>query len=284
MDLIIVTGMSGAGKSKAVATLEDMSFYCVDNIPPELIHNFVDICKRTKIDRVALVADIRGGTLFDSLMEQLKKINDAKIAYKILFLDAEDDVIISRYKETRRKHPLISEEYKTISEAVKAEREKLNFFKVMASFIVDTSHLSVAQLKDRISNLFLTEIKDGMVINCLSFGFKNGIPHDVDLVFDVRFLPNPFYIPALKYRTGMEKCVQDYVMKWEEAKIFKDKLVDMIDFLIPLYQNEGKSQLIVAFGCTGGKHRSVTFAQLISTYLKQKKYNVFVTHRDIDRQ
>ena len=284
MELIIVTGMSGAGKSRVVAALEDMFFYCVDNIPPELIHNFVDVCKRTKISKIALVADVRGGILFESLMNQLQKLSDEKIDYKILFLDADDDVIISRYKETRRKHPLISKQCKTISEAVAAEREKLEFFKMMASFVIDTSHLSVAQLKERIGNLFLREIKDGIVVNCLSFGFKNGVPHDIDLVFDVRFLPNPFYIPELKYRTGLEQCVRDYVMKSDEAKSFEKKLMDMLDFLLPLYQKEGKSQLVVAFGCTGGKHRSVTFAHITSEYLKKKKYSVFVSHRDIDKQ
>ena len=284
MELIVITGLSGAGKSKTVETLEDMSFYCVDNIPPELIHPFVDICRRTNINRIALVADIRGGVLFDSLLEQLKKINETGISYKILFLDADDDVIISRYKETRRKHPLISEQCSTISEAILLEREKLSFLKAMANFVINTGSLTSLQLKEKISQLFLSEIKNGMIINFISFGFKNGVPHDIDLLFDVRCLPNPFYVPALKYRTGLEKCVQDYVMKWEESKIFKQKLLEMLDFLIPLYIDEGKGQLVVSVGCTGGKHRSVTFVELLSEYFSNKNYKVFVTHRDIERQ
>lgn len=284
MELIVITGLSGAGKSKTVETLEDMSFYCVDNIPPELIHPFVDICRRTNINRVALVVDIRGGVLFDSLVEQLKKIDETGINYKILFLDADDDIIISRYKETRRKHPLISEQCNTISEAISLEREKLSFLKVMANFVVNTGDLSPLQLKEKINNLFLSEMKNSMIINFVSFGFKNGVPHDTDLVFDVRCLPNPFYIQDLKYKTGLDKCVQDYVMGWEESKIFKQKLFDMLDFLIPLYKDEGKGQLVVSIGCTGGKHRSVTFVEFLSKHFINKNYKIFVTHRDIEKQ
>lgn len=284
MELVIVTGLSGAGKSKAIEALEDISFYCIDNMPPELIHNFVDICRRTKINRIALVVDIRGGILFESFIDQLKKISTSGIQYKILFLDADDDTIIDRYKETRRKHPLINEKYQTITEAINAERNKLDFLKITSSFVINTSNMSTVQLKEKINSIFLSEIKNGMVINCISFGFKNGLPHESDTVFDVRFLPNPFYIPALKYRTGLEKCVQDYVMKWKEAQTFKNKLLDIIDFLIPLYKNEGKSHLVISIGCTGGKHRSVTFVELLSKHLINLDHKVFVTHRDIDKQ
>mgnify|MGYP004510112543 CR=1 FL=1 len=284
MELVIVTGLSGAGKSKAIEALEDISFYCIDNMPPELIHNFVDICRRTKINRIALVVDIRGGILFESFIDQLKKISTSGIQYKILFLDADDDTIIDRYKETRRKHPLINEKYQTITEAINAERNKLDFLKITSSFVINTSNMSTVQLKEKINSIFLSEIKNGMVINCISFGFKNGLPHESDTVFDVRFLPNPFYIPALKYRTGLEKCVQDYVMKWKEAQTFKNKLLDIIDFLIPLYKNEGKSHLVISIGCTGGKHRSVTFVELLSKHLINLDNKVFVTHRDIDKQ
>lgn len=284
MELIIVTGLSGAGKSKAIEALEDISFYCIDNMPPELIHNFVDICRRTKINRIALVVDIRGGQLFESFMEQLKKVSNSGISYKILFLDADDDIIIARYKETRRKHPLINEKYQTITEAIQTERNKLNFLKILSSYVINTSHMSTAQLKEKINSVFLSEIKNSIIINCVSFGFKNGLPYESDTVFDVRFLPNPFYIPALKYRTGLEKCVQDYVMKWEEAQDFKNKLFDIIDFLLPLYKNEGKSHLVISIGCTGGKHRSVTFTELLGKHIMDLNYKVFVTHRDIDTQ
>lgn len=284
MELIIVTGISGAGKSKAVMALEDMSFYCVDNIPPELIHPFVDICRRTKIERIALVVDIRGGVLFDSMIQQLKKINELEIKYKILFLDAEDDVIITRYKQTRRKHPLVGEQYKTMSEAITAEREKLEYLKIMASYVLNTSKLTNLQLKSKIKDLFLIESDDGMIINLISFGFKNGLPHDTDLVFDVRCLPNPFYEQALKYRTGKEKCVQDYIMKSSESQTFKDKMIDMLDFLIPLYIKEGKSQLVISVGCTGGRHRSVTFVEFLAKHFSDNGHKVFVSHRDIDQQ
>lgn len=284
MDLVIVTGMSGAGKSKAVQALEDISFYCVDNIPPELIYSFADICKRTQIRKMALVVDIRGGILFSSLIEQIKKINADGISYKILFLDANDDVIIARYKETRRKHPLIGEKFKTLTEAIKEERARLDFFKTMSSYVIDTSGLSALQLKEKITAMFVNELKDGMVVNLISFGFKNGVPHDSDLVFDVRFLPNPFYVPALKHRTGREVCVQDYVMKWNEAQKFKDMLFDMLDYLLPLYKKEGKSQLVIAIGCTGGKHRSVTFVELLSKHISEQNIKVFITHRDLDLQ
>lgn len=284
MELVIVTGISGAGKSKAVMALEDMSFYCVDNIPPELIHPFVDICRRTKMERIALVVDIRGGVLFDSLIQQLRKINEIGIKYKILFLDAADDVIITRYKQTRRKHPLVGEQYKTMLEAIAAERRKLGYLKMMASYVINTGQLTNLQLREKIRDLFLIESDSGMLINLISFGFKNGLPHDTDLVFDVRCLPNPFYEQALRYRTGQEKCIQDYVMKSSESQIFKDKIIDMLDFLIPLYIKEGKSQLVISVGCTGGRHRSVTFVELLAKHFIKKGYKIFVSHRDIDQQ
>ena len=284
MELLIVTGLSGAGKSKAIEALEDISFYCVDNIPPELIHTFIDICTRTKINRVALVVDIRGGELFANFIEQLKKISNKGFAYKILFLTASDELIIARYKETRRKHPLVGDEFKTVGEAIKEEKRCLEFLKMMATFIIDTTNLSTTQLKEKVNTIFISELKDRMIINCISFGFKNGLPYESDIVFDIRFLPNPFYVPALKYRTGLEKCVQDYVMKWEQAQVFKKMMFDMMDYLIPQYKGEGKGHLVISIGCTGGKHRSVTFTELFNKHLQKYNYKVLITHRDLDKQ
>lgn len=284
MELLIVTGLSGAGKSKAIQALEDISFYCIDNIPPELIHQCIDICRKMNIDRIALVVDIRGGKLFNTLFVKLREINEDGISYKVLFLDARDEVLIRRYKETRRKHPLIGQQYKTIEEAIQGERDSLKFLKDIASYTVDTSEMSAMKLKEQIISVFLAELKEGMLINCMSFGFKNGVPKEADLVFDVRFLPNPFYILALKNRTGLEKCVQDYVMKSDQAKTFKDKLIDMIDYLIPLYKEEGKSHLVIAVGCTGGMHRSVTFTQILGAHLQKSENKVVIIHRDIDRE
>lgn len=287
MELIIVTGLSGAGKSKTIEALEDMKFYCIDNIPPELIEPLVNICVKTKIDKIVLVVDIRGGIMFNSLIEQVNKIDKQEIKYKILFLDAEDDVIIARYKETRRKHPLVGVENKTILEAILAERNKMEILKDMADIVINTSSMTVYQLKEKIREIFLFELNEGMIINCVSFGFKKGVPHDADIVFDVRCLPNPFYIPELKHHTGLERKVQDYIMEDNDAKEYQAKIFGLLDFLIPLYKKEGKAQLVIAIGCTGGKHRSVTFVELLAKHISKKfkegDYKVLISHREIKK-
>ncbi|MDD6236108.1 MAG: RNase adapter RapZ [Clostridiales bacterium] len=283
MDFVIVTGMSGAGKSRAVDALEDIGFYCIDNMPPKLISKFAEICLQSdgKISRVAIVTDVRGGELFQGLFDELDHLKDQQFSYKLLFLDASDVVLMRRYKETRRRHPLLDVVHGSIENALKSERLLLKPARERADYIIDTTHLSAAQLKERISNIFLDNVMTGMLINCTSFGFKYGPATEADLVFDVRCLPNPFYVDELKKQTGLDQPVRDYVMKWPQSVELMNKIVDLIDFLIPYYLDEGKSQLVIAFGCTGGKHRSVTFAEYLYKHLSEKGHKVTVNHRDI---
>lgn len=285
MELIIVTGLSGAGKSRTVNALEDIGFFCVDNMPPKLISKFVEIGMQSKgeIDRMAVVTDIRGGELFDGLFDELDLLRSKEFEYKLLFLTASDEVLIRRYKETRRKHPLVGTLCNSLEEAVKQERKIMSHARERADYILDTSLMSNAQLKERICKLFLDNIATGMMINCMSFGFKYGDPTYADLVFDVRCLPNPFYVDELKHKTGLNAEVKEYVMKSSDSVTLFDKIKDLVDFLLPLYLNEGKSQLTVAFGCTGGKHRSVTFAELLYQYLTEKGNKTSVNHRDINK-
>ena len=285
MELIIVTGLSGAGKSRTVNALEDIGFFCVDNMPPKLISKFVEIGMQSKgeIERMAVVTDIRGGELFDGLFEELDLLRSKEFEYKLLFLTASDEVLIRRYKETRRKHPLVGTLCNSLEEAVKQERKIMSHARERADYILDTSLMSNAQLKERICKLFLDNIATGMMINCMSFGSKYGDPTYADLVFDVRCLPNPFYVDELKHKTGLNTEVKDYVMQSQDSTVLFDKIKDLIDFLLPLYLNEGKSQLTVAFGCTGGKHRSVTFAELLYQYLTDKGNKTSVNHRDINK-
>lgn len=283
MDFVIVTGMSGAGKSRAVDALEDIGFYCIDNMPPKLISKFAEICLQSdgKISRVAIVTDVRGGELFQGLFDELDHLKDQEFSYKLMFLDASDAVLMRRYKETRRRHPLLDVVHGSIENALKSERLLLKPARERADYIIDTTHLSAAQLKERISNIFLDNVMTGMLINCTSFGFKYGPATEADLVFDVRCLPNPFYVDELKKQTGLDQPVRDYVMKWPQSIELLNKIVDLVDFLIPYYLDEGKSQLVIAFGCTGGKHRSVTFAEYLYKHLSDKGHKVTVNHRDI---
>lgn len=283
MEFVVVTGMSGAGKSRAVSAMEDIGFYCVDNIPPQLIPTFHQLCRSAKqpLDRVAVVTDIRGGDMFNTLFDSLEQLRNERLDYKILFLDAADFVLINRFKETRRKHPLADSYMGSLEQAVKLEREVLRPVRECADFIIDTSFLSPAQLKKRISSLFLGSASDALMIHCVSFGFKYGVPAESDLVFDVRCLPNPFYVEELKNLTGLDEPVRSYVMRWDQTKGFVQRLVSLIDFMIPLYCDEGKSQLMISIGCTGGKHRSVTLAQLLYNHLVEGGRRASVNHRDI---
>ena len=286
MEFIIVTGLSGAGKSRAVDSLEDIGFYCVDNLPPTLIPVFYELCEQAKEGmsrRVAIVTDIRGGGMFNSLFEALEKLHNEHKAYKILFLDARKEVLVRRYKETRRRHPLMNDHQGSVEMAVTLEREILKPVREKADYIIDTSYLSPAQLKERISGLFLDHSEEALMVNCMSFGFKYGIPEEADLVFDVRCLPNPYYIEELKYLTGLDDPVRDYVMKWPETKGFVERFLPLIDYMLPLYCNEGKSQLVVAIGCTGGKHRSVALTQLLYNHLLEIGKRASVHHRDIQK-
>ena len=284
MDLVIVTGMSGSGKSSTVQVLEDIGFFCIDNMPPQLIPSFAAMCsENAEITKVAIVTDIRGGAMFFKLGEVIAKLHIRGIDVKVLFLEAAKEVLMKRYKETRRKHPLDEVSGGDLSKAIDAETELLGEIREHADYIVDSSFLSSTQLKEQIAELFLDKPTDRMIVSCMSFGFKYGVPGEADLVFDVRCLPNPFYIPELKHKTGLDSEVRDYVMRFEQSAQLRDKLFDLIEFLIPHYVSEGKSRLVIAYGCTGGKHRSVTFAELTAAFLRDKGCKIMTLHRDIDK-
>lgn len=286
MELLIVTGMSGSGKSAVTDVLEDLGYFCADNMPPILIPTIAQFVNTThEIDqKIATVTDIRVGESaladFSSVFEKLRQMN---ISYKILFIDASDEVIIRRYKETRRKHPLLEKCEGSLSACVAKEREILLNIRALANYTIDTSKYSVSECKQRVIDLFLENPDVSMKISCMSFGFKYGIPTDADLVFDVRCLPNPFYIPSLKYRTGLEKDVCDFVMQYEQAETLLAKINDLIQFSVPMYREEGKSQLVIAVGCTGGRHRSVCFVEKIKDNLIASGNPVTVKHRDIEK-
>ncbi len=284
MKYVILTGMSGAGKSSVLKFFEDIGYFCVDNLPPSLIPKFIELCDKpaTEIEKVAIGIDIRGGKLFDDFFTYLSEIKNENHSFEILFLDCSDEVLLKRYKETRRRHPLAKGE--RIITGIVRERELLSDIRRKSDYIIDTSHILARQLKQKINDIFIENKDfDSLMINILSFGFKYGIPSDADLVFDVRFLPNPFYIDELKPLTGNDVSVHDYVMKYEESNIFLNKLLDMINFLIPNYIKEGKNQLVIAIGCTGGKHRSVTLANELYNELNNLKHGTIITHRDIDK-
>jgi UPF0042 nucleotide-binding protein len=276
--------MSGAGKSMAAKQLEDLGFFCVDNLPPSLIPKFVEICMHSsgKMNNIALVTDIRGGVLLNELVPSLDELNTMGVASKIVFLEASDEALVNRFKESRRTHPLT--QHGRIQSGITEERKILSPIKSIATYIVDTTKFSSRRLKDEIVQLVSEDIDfSGLAINIMSFGFKYGVPLDCDMIFDVRFVPNPFYIPELKKLTGKNPLVANYVYDFEETGVFMDKLLSMLEYLIPFYEREGKSQLVVALGCTGGKHRSVAMAEDLTRKLEELGMRVFVEHRDIDR-
>lgn len=283
MKIVIVTGMSGAGKSLVANFLEDLGFFCVDNLPPSLLPKFVEMCyqSRGKTENIALVMDIRGGEFLEELLPGLDTMREGGFSYQVLFLEASDKALIKRYKESRRSHPLAKEG--RLLTAIAAERRMLESIKKHANHIIDTSDMSAANLKSEISRLVAggEAIFKGIVVNIISFGFKYGVPIDCDLVFDVRFLPNPFYIDNLKRHTGLHESVKDYVLGMEEATEFMNKLTDMLVFLIPCYIREGKSSLVIGIGCTGGRHRSVAIAGKLEAEMEKSGYSVVVEHRDI---
>lgn len=284
MRFVIVTGMSGAGKSSALKMLEDAGYFCVDNLPIPLIPKFAEIGVQepSMMNKVALGIDIRSGEDLPALLPVLNNLEQNGICYEILFLDCTDAVLVKRFKETRRSHPLTKSG--RVEAGIASERRKLEFLKKRATYIIDTSQLLTRELKAEIGKIFVkNENYQSFFVTVLSFGFKYGIPADADLVFDVRFLPNPYYIEELKPKTGNDKDVSDYVLKFEEAGIFLEKLLDMVTFLIPNYMNEGKNQLVIAIGCTGGKHRSVTLANALYKKLLGHEYGVKVEHRDIEK-
>ncbi|HAC0410665.1 TPA_asm: RNase adapter RapZ [Listeria monocytogenes] len=280
LKLVIITGMSGAGKTVAMQSLEDLGYFCVDNLPPSLLPKFWELMKESdKMDKIALVMDLRGREFFDSIEPALDELDNTNfITTKILFLEADDKVLVSRYKETRRHHPL--EPNGSVLDGINAERELLSDLKGRSQLVINTSNMAPRELRERINNEFQTEDKDIFNVQLMSFGFKYGIPIDADLVFDVRFLPNPHYIDKMRPLTGLDEDVYEYVMKWPETQTFLDKLVDLLMFTLPFYKREGKTQLVIAIGCTGGQHRSVALTEFVGKTIQQK-YETTISHRDM---
>ena len=285
MEFIIISGLSGAGKSKAASFMEDMGFFCVDNLPAPLIPKFAELgmAGTGEYDRVVLVTDVRSGTNFSALFQSLEALKGMKCPYRILYMDASDDVIIKRYKETRRSHPL-EEQCDSLEQAIALERKMLAPLRERAEFVVDTSDLSTAKLRGELLRLFGRGSQEGaMTVSVTSFGFKHGLPREADLVFDVRFLPNPYYVQELRPRTGLDDGVRDYVFSGGAAGEFLEKLQDLVGFLLPKYVEEGKTALVVAVGCTGGHHRSVAIAHALAAYIRGRGYPVTESHRDLGR-
>ena len=285
MKFLIVSGMSGAGKSKAASILEDFGFYCVDNMPVALIPNFAEICmaNQGKYEKVALVTDVRGGETFDKLFESLSKLEQMGCPYEILFVEASPETIVHRYKESRRKHPL-SSGFMPIEEAVRNERQVLKSVRDRANYIIDTTALPTAKLRDQLRKLFASgEPAAQMSVNVVSFGYKYGIPIEADLVLDVRFLPNPFYIDELRHKCGLDQEVYDFVFQFQQTQDFMKYLERLIAFLLPLYNEEGKSVLVIAVGCTGGQHRSVAVTKALAEFIRRKGFQVSESHRDMTR-
>ncbi|EAD8370167.1 RNase adapter RapZ [Listeria monocytogenes] len=283
LKLVIITGMSGAGKTVAMQSLEDLGYFCVDNLPPSLLPKFWELMKESdKMDKIALVMDLRGREFFDSIEPALDELDNTNfITTKILFLEADDKVLVSRYKETRRHHPL--EPNGSVLDGINAERELLSDLKGRSQLVINTSNMAPRELRERINNEFQTEDKDVFNVQLMSFGFKYGIPIDADLVFDVRFLPNPHYIDKMRPLTGLDEDVYEYVMKWPETQTFLDKLVDLLMFTLPFYKREGKTQLVIVIGCTGGQHRSVALTEFVGKAIQQK-YETTISHRDMKRR
>ncbi len=284
MELLIVTGLSGAGKSCVVKALEDVGYFCADNLPSKLIPVFARLLKETgEYEKAAVVTDIRAGLTAQELKEASALLNELSVSLRILFIDCSEDILLLRYRQSRRIHPLISSDCDTVISAIKTEKALLSDVREMADLVIDTTELSFFDCKTKITSMFSADARKQTLIHCMSFGFKHGVPKEADYVFDVRFLPNPFYIPELKELTGLDESVRSYVMSSPASEEFERKLHTLISFLVPQCVNESRGQLVIAIGCTGGHHRSVTFAERLSLMLKNKSYNVIVTHRDIKK-
>ena len=285
MEFLIITGMSGAGKSQAANTLEDLGWYCIDNMPTQLIPKFAEIYSATpgKLDKVAFIVDVRGEVEFDTLFAELDVLRSQGFNCRTVFLECADDVIISRYKFTRRTHPLVAAQNISIADALETERKILTVAKQRADYTIDTTKLTPGQLKEKILGIVNAEEGNGLLVTCMSFGFKHGAAVEADLVFDVRCFANPYYHDELKSHTGLEECVRSFVFSHEETNTFVTKLCDMIDYLLPLYGREGKTQLIVAIGCTGGKHRSVAICEALAAHIRQGGHKTVTIHRDITK-
>ena len=286
MQFIIVSGLSGAGKSKAATNLEDLGFYCVDNMPVEMIPQFAQLCLATKgrFEKVALVTDVRASLSFDVLFQSLDALDKQNLRYSILFVEATTEVLVKRFKETRRLHPLMRDGTPML-EALERERMLLEPVRNRANVIIDTSSLSTGRLRSLLIDMVAGGMHErAMTVSVVSFGFKHGIPLDADLVFDVRFLPNPYYIPELKNKTGLDEEVRSFIFQYQQAKDFLDKLEDLMNFTLPQYMEEGKTDLVVAIGCTGGRHRSVAVAHALSEFIAKRGYSTVLSHRDMARR
>ncbi|MBM3450951.1 MAG: RNase adapter RapZ [Armatimonadetes bacterium] len=283
--IVIITGLSGAGKSNAIHVFEDLGHFCVDNLPPALLPRFAELVLRSegRVDRIAIVVDIRSGAFFDDLEAALRYLDDLGMRYQILFLDASDEALVRRFKETRRMHPLAPDG--SLLDGIHAERERLRFVRERSHRILDTSDMSVHALREELRQLFQSpSTAVGIKITVESFGYKHGVPIDVDLVFDVRFLPNPHYVPRLQPNTGLDPEVRVFVLQSPQAIAFRDRLFDMVEFLLPHFVAEGRSHVTIAIGCTGGQHRSVAMAEILADHLRARGYESRPRHRDIDRR
>ena len=286
MEILIISGLSGGGKSKAASFLEDIGYYTVDNLPAEMMMKFAGFCAASsgRYDRVALVYDVRSGEPTDMLIDTLEQLKASGVNCRMLFLEADTPTIINRYKETRRMHPLQAKGL-SVEEAVRRERALMQPVRDHADFVLDTSSLSTAKLRSELLNLFGTPSdRGGLNVSVLSFGFKHGIPLEADLVFDVRFLPNPYYIPELRNKTGLDEDVHQFVFQYQATKDFMDKLEDLINFTLPQYVEEGKTELVIAVGCTGGRHRSVAVASELAAFITKRGYTAVLDHRDMTRR
>ena len=284
MEMLVITGLAGAGKTQAGNILEDIGYFCIDNMPPSLIPVFAEMANMLDhFNKVAIVTDLRAGSLFSTYFESIEKLRKMDISLKVLFLDANDEVIARRYRETRRAHPLATASDSPILDAIKEERKAMVLVKEDADFVIDTSHLSSSQLGSMIRTMFLENTNESLKVTCISFGYKYGIPPESNLVIDLRFLPNPFYIPELKELTGLDEKVVEYVYSFEDTLIFSKRFYEMIEWLLPLYKDEGKGQVVISIGCTGGKHRSVAIIEKVAEHIAKLGYPISVIHRDISK-
>lgn len=282
-ELVIITGLSGAGKSTAIGFMEDIGYYCIDNMPPELLTTFLDLISKQKDGKIAIVMDIRSTEKFDGVLDTLDHLEDYGYSVKVIYLDIKTHIALKRYKLTRRKHPYADRFNGDIAKALAYEKEIMTPLRSRADFIIDSSDLTGNQLRTRLTQILVGDDKDIMNIHVESFGFKHGIPNEADFVIDVRCLPNPYWVENLRNKTGLDQEVKDYVFSFAESKELLEKLIDLLDFLNPLYIKEGKSQIVFAIGCTGGNHRSVAIAEALKEHFEKKWDNVSVNHRDISR-
>ena len=285
MEFVILTGLSGAGKTNALHAMEDIGYYCVDNLPPLLLETFFDLCENSadkRMKQVAVVADARAGDMFTEIADTIVKLRSENKRFHILFMDAKPDTLVVRFKETRRKHPLIGEiATGSVEDAVELENDLLMSVKAMADYVVDTTFMKPDELKQRITTLFTAGAGDSLLVTCMSFGYKYGIPPEADVVIDVRCLPNPFYVKELKALTGLDEPVREYIMSFDVTSELVQKICDYLDYTVSLYRKEGKSELVIGVGCTGGKHRSVTVARLLNAHFIENEQKSAIHHRDI---